>query len=128
MVLAYLLCVLGSSGDPPNSVPIVRVDVLEVNTCYDDARQPCYRQIIIWEWLPYLSQHGVCGWTMFDKAELQLVKVESSKRQWHFQMVREDKRIRVIASAYRETPTHVSQDPERRNQSIWPAKMRRGWK
>ena len=128
MVLAYLLCVLGSGGDPPSSVPVIHVDALEVNTCYDDSRDQCYRQIILWEWLPYLSHHGVVGWTMFDKADLRLVKIESSKRLWHFTMSHEDKRMQVIAKSYQETETHVSQDPERKNQSIWPPKMRRGWK
>ena len=128
MVLAYLLCVLGSSGNNEPLQNVIRVDVLEVNTCYDNPQSPCYRQIIIWEWLPYLSEYGVCGWTMVDKSELRLTKVESATQTWHFELIKDDKPIKVIAGCYVETETHVSQDPERKNQLIWPAKLRRGWK
>ena len=121
-MLIYLLALLGSSGKP---IDAIKVDAIERNVCSDDDLNDCFCQLILWEYLPYLGQFGVVAWTMEKDAKAPVIK--RGEHYW-VELEAAGKQYTIRADSYRETRTHSSQDPERKNRLIWPETMRRGWK
>lgn len=123
MVLVYLLWLLHGSGGLTQEMS-VKVNAIERNTCHDDRGNDCFTQYIFWEYLPYLSKHGVVAWVMEDKAEIPF---KHGDHYWT--RVHVGERVIVVrADSFVQSRTHTSQDPERKNKMVWPEKMRRGLK
>lgn len=121
MIVGILIYLLGSGA--PLGDRVVDVDAIERNVCYSDLGDDCFTQYIFWEWLPYMQRFGVVAWHMEDKA----AGPPEKRGDWYYLTIQTStKTVTVRAKACRESRTHTSQDPERRNRYVWPEHLRRG--
>ena len=63
LVIALILCpALLLARNPVEDIAIDRVDLIELNHCYDEHGCLVFEQIIFYEWSPHTSHYNVKDW------------------------------------------------------------------
>jgi hypothetical protein len=118
-----LLALTGGAGGPESKI-VQKVDLIELNHCYDDLGRHCYDQVVFYEWSPDYRRYHVVAWCLVDNGLSRMPSLDRAKNQyvvrWHD---RESSRNREIwSSLYRETWSNS--DPERANKKLMDEKYR----
>lgn len=128
-MLALLLLAIVPAGD----VVVDRVDLVELNHCYDDEGRHVFDQVIWYDWSPTAERHQVVAWRLVKSPE------QLPQRRWllspgplspgsspSYTATWQDGDVlrRVAAAAYRETWTQF--DPELAEREHLPQQWRKG--
>lgn len=127
MVLNYLLLpIIIATSSPSNrySLLVDRVDLIELNHCFDDLGRHLYDQIVFYEWSPDYRRHNVIAWCMVEDDLNRLPVRLPGSREYCVRWQDRDARVKreVRSANYRETWTEV--DPERANKKVLDEKNR----
>jgi hypothetical protein len=106
-------CLHGLEGN--RIVERVEVDMLEVNTVYDQGCKPVFVQVIAWQYMVEDNDrpHNV-GWRMVSTHQDLPVRIGSS---WSLAIFEAKRVLKVVAPYLRRTWTQV--DPERADSRDW---------
>ena len=120
-----VLLLLASLGLEPDCKPLrERVDLIELNHCFDHKGKLQFVQIIYWDWSPDYGRHHVITYVMMN-ANIQPPHRENGRdyvSRFYDPRVSAEREIR--SSCYRETFTDY--DPERDNLRVFDLEYRRG--
>lgn len=123
ILLQMVLAVL-SSGMQSSSRVAQKVDLIELNHCYDDLGRHCYDQVVFYEWSPDYRRYHVVAWCLVDNGLARMPTFDRDKQQYIVRWSdRETGRNREIWSPlFRETWSNS--DPERANKKLMEEKYR----
>lgn len=109
--------------DPVEGMIHERVDLVELNHCYDEAGKHAFDQVIFYEWSPGRQVYQVLAWRMV-KHSSQVPQRDA--RRDDFVATWQDGPVlrRVRATTFRETWTQ--HDPELTARATLPKENRRG--
>jgi hypothetical protein len=107
--------------NPVDDIAVDRVDLIELNHCYDEQGWLVFEQIIFYDWSPHTSHYNVKDWRSL-KVVSQLPRWDARTGRfvaiWH-----DGKVIRtVIALSFRESWTQY--DPELIERRYLPRQLR----
>lgn len=119
-----LVLAIASGGSGPTDKVVQKVDLIELNHCYDDLGRHCYDQVVFYEWSPDYRRYHVVAWCLIENGSSRTPILDRAKKQyvvrWHD---RDSGRSREIwSSLYRETWSNS--DPERANKKLMDEKYR----
>ena len=122
LVLMLVLCPAQlQARNPVDDIAVDRVDLIELNHCYDEQGWLVFEQIIFYDWSPHTSHYNVKDWRSL-KVVSQLPRWDARTGRfvaiWH-----DGKVIRtVIALSFRESWTQY--DPELIERRYLPRQLR----
>ena len=122
LVIALVLCpTLLLGRNPVEDIAVARVDLIELNHCYDEHGWLVFEQIIFYEWSPHTSHYNVKDWRSL-KVISQLphwdARTGTYVATWH-----DGKVIRTVnAPSFRESWTQY--DPELIERRHLPRQLR----
>jgi hypothetical protein len=121
-VLAMMF--LFSSGSTGSKPLAERVDLIELNHCYDDLGRHTFDQIIFYQWSPDYRRFHVIAWCLVENDLSRMpTKVPGGEDyvvNWYDRDARVQRQVR--SNTYRETWTQS--DPERLNRKFLNEKYR----
>ena len=102
-----------------------KVDLMELNHCFDECGRHCYDQVIFYDWSPDYRRYHVVAWYLVD-VQICSTKIPSKKNSgyevsWRCKNSKQE--YQIFAPLYRETWTKT--DPERYNMKFFDEKYRR---
>jgi hypothetical protein len=120
----FIFAVLMLDGYSRIETPRREYSMIELNHRYNEFGQPCYSQIIIWQWDGSVGRHDVVAWWLVEPDKLEKLP----QRRGQFWQVdhrdKDNRQFRIVAKIYRETKTTT--DPERDNKLLKPENLRQG--
>jgi len=121
MSLTIVMSIVGL--DPVEGMIHERVDLVELNHCYDESAKHVFDQVIFYEWSPSRQVYQVLAWRLV-KHPSQVP--QSDARRDDFVVTWQDGPVlrRVRATTFRETWTQ--DDPELAARATLPKEERRG--
>ncbi len=120
IILVYCPALL-LARNPIEDVAVDRVDLIELNHCYDDHGWLVFEQIIFYEWSPHTSHYNVKDWRSL-KVVSQLPRWDA-KRAMYVATWHDGKVIRTVtAPSFRESWTQY--DPELIERRYLPRQLR----
>ncbi len=121
IAVSLLVFILGAGGNSKR-VPIERVNMIELNTCYKDLekKEVAYRQVIAYEWSPDYARFHVVGFRLVQKDAKRPINQNNGRYEF------KTKEGIIVSSIFNETHTDILNDPEKLNRKLCPQKYRRG--
>ncbi len=121
-IAAACLITAGSASD--SDVVTHRVDLIEINHCYDEKGQLMFDQLVFYDWCPTKSHYDVRDWCLL-KSPLQMPR-RNHVTGTYMAMWRDGSVMRrVQAATIRESWTQ--HDPENIEQKYLPKEQRRSF-
>jgi hypothetical protein len=116
-----LLAAAGLSPDTPLASD--RVDLIEINHCYNEDGQLVFRQLLFWEWNELDSDYHVAAFRVL-RAQTSAVRIDRQRNEYVASWCDSGVLRQVRAPHSRETWTQY--DPELEDRRIFPQEYRRG--
>ncbi len=116
------LCVLTVGSNPVSDIVSEKVDLIEINHCYDENGQLVFDQLLFYDWSPAKARYDVRDWRLI-KSPVQVP--HRNRETGGFVVIWRDGTTmrRIHAESIRETWTQ--HDPEITEQQFLAKSMRR---
>lgn len=116
------LCVLIVGSNPASDIVSDKVDLIEVNHCYDENGQLVFDQLLFYDWSPHKARYDVRDWRLI-KSAVQIPR-RNHETGGYVVLWRDGTTMRRIrAETVRETWTQ--HDPEITEQQFLAKSLRR---
>ena len=118
------LCILTAGSNPGSDIVSDRVDLIEINHCYDENGQLVFDQILFYDWSPQKARYDVRDWRLL-KSPVQVPR--RNRENGGYVVLWRDGTVlrRVHSETVRETWTQ--HDPEVVEQQFLAKTMRRSF-
>jgi hypothetical protein len=118
------LCVLTVGSNPVSDIVSDKVDLIEINHCYDENGQLVFDQLLFYDWSPSKARYDVRDWRLI-KSPVQVPR-KNHENGGYVVLWRDGATMRRIhAETVRETWTQ--HDPEITEQQFLAKSMRRSF-
>jgi hypothetical protein len=118
------VCLITAGSSSNLDVLNEKVDLIEINHCYDEKGQLVFDQLLFYDWCPLKSHYDVRDWCLL-KSPLQIPR-RNQETGGYVAMWRDGSVLRKVhAETIRESWTQY--DPEIREQQYLPREQRRSF-
>ena len=122
-LLLAAVCGLSPEATPHAALAVDRIDLIELNHCYNEDGLPIFRQLVFWEWSPRSGDYRVAAYRVLrsDTAGLRY----DWKRKEYVAAWCDNGVLREVRSPHHRV-TWTQFDPELVDRQFFPQELRRG--